>query len=206
VSRLTAELDTLRVQLDTKDQQLTSLKETLDRGMKWHESNIEQAVSSVQSELNRERKQVSSLQAQLSNTQAQLDSERKKVSSIQSQMDREVSSLRVQLDARTAEVDTLRVQLDREKKEAGSLRVQLSSKKVDTGQNKVDTGQGQVIRLDTSRPRKNGQDDNAIGEQIRALLRLEPGLSGRTIAARVGCSPTTASKWKEIIEKEQKEA
>jgi hypothetical protein len=55
--------------------------------------------------------------------------------------------------------------------------------------------------LDT---RKNGQEaqDNAIAEQIRSLLKEEPGLSGRAIAARIGCSPTTASAWKKTIEQE----
>jgi len=217
VSSLMAEVDTLRVQLDTKENQLTSLKETMASGMKWHESNAETLVSSVQSQLDSERERVSSLQRELSSAIAELDSERKKVSSVQLtvssvqlQMDREVSRLKAELDSErkkvssaTAEVDTLRIQLDMEKKEVESLRVQRERKGVDGGKDEVDT---KVIQLDTSRPRKNGQDDNAIGEQIRALLTAEPGLSGRAIAARVGCSPTTASKWKELIEKERKEA
>jgi hypothetical protein len=37
-------------------------------------------------------------------------------------------------------------------------------------------------------------------EQIRQLLDAEPGLSGRKIADRLGCSPTTAAKWKDHFE------
>ena len=123
-------------------------------------------------------------------------------------MDRAVSSLTAELDrehqkvsSAVAEVDTLRIQLDMEKNEVSSLRVQLNKREGGSLRGEGDT---KVIQLDTNRPRKNGQDDNAIGEQIRSLLNAEPRLSGRAIAGRIGCSPTTASKWKELIEKEAK--
>jgi transposase len=63
----------------------------------------------------------------------------------------------------------------------------------------VDSGQGKVVKLDTAR-RRSGQDDSAIAEQIRNLLDKEPGLSGRAVASRLGCSPTTAAKWKSFFE------
>ncbi len=237
VSRLTAELDTLHVQLDAKESQLTSLKETLNSGMKWHEESAQQVVSSVQLQLNSEREKVSSLQKELDSRTVELDSERKKVSSVQLtlssaqlQMDREVSRLTDELDSRIAELDTLRVQLDnevstvqskmdrevsslrvqldREKKEVSSLQQQLDSAMAeldtlrvqqDSHKSEVDT---KVIQLGTNRTRKSERDDNALGEQIRSLLKAEPGLSGRAIAARIGCSPTTAAKWKSMIETE----
>lgn len=37
-------------------------------------------------------------------------------------------------------------------------------------------------------------------EAVRALLDSEPGLSAQTIAGRVGCSVTTANRWKKEIE------
>jgi hypothetical protein len=46
------------------------------------------------------------------------------------------------------------------------------------------------------------QEEKVLEAQIRTLLKTSPGLSGRAIAAKVQCSPTTANKWKSIIEKE----
>jgi hypothetical protein len=53
----------------------------------------------------------------------------------------------------------------------------------------------EVNRLDTS--------DSDIGQQIQAYLLEDSTLSARALAARVGCSPTTASKWKSRIEAER---
>jgi len=61
----------------------------------------------------------------------------------------------------------------------------------------VDTntsGEIQALPLDTS--------DSNIGQQIRSLLLEDSTLSGRALALRVGCSPTTANKWKSRIEGE----
>jgi len=44
--------------------------------------------------------------------------------------------------------------------------------------------------------------DTDIGLQIRASLQEDSTLSGRALAGRVGCSPTTANKWKSRIEAE----
>lgn len=41
--------------------------------------------------------------------------------------------------------------------------------------------------------------EQTIADAVRVLLQAEPGLSGRAIATRLGCSPTTALKWKEIV-------
>ena len=41
-----------------------------------------------------------------------------------------------------------------------------------------------------------------IGQQVRALLLEDGTLSARALAGRVGCSPTTASKWKSRIASE----
>jgi hypothetical protein len=63
--------------------------------------------------------------------------------------------------------------------------------------NRLDTtGEIQMLPantfLDTS--------DSNIGQQVRALLLEDSTLSARALAGRVGCSPTTASKWKSRIE------
>jgi hypothetical protein len=67
-------------------------------------------------------------------------------------------------------------------------------------------GEERVIQLDTNRVRRTRQDaeEKAMIEAIRSLLKEDPNLTGRAIATRVGCSPTTASKWKDLIEKEAK--
>jgi hypothetical protein len=42
--------------------------------------------------------------------------------------------------------------------------------------------------------------DYAKEAEVRAILAREPGLSANAIARRIGCSPTTANKWKKQIE------
>ncbi len=59
-------------------------------------------------------------------------------------------------------------------------------------------GEMQVLPVNTSLD----TSDTDIGLQIRALLQEDSTLSGRALAGRVGCSPTTANKWKSRIEAE----
>lgn len=216
VARLRRELsaalvdaDTLRTQLDGKQKEVDSLREMLESGQEWQGSR----VSTLQQQLTDEQNAVGTLRRQL-NT-AQLDAEglrvklnvkERDVERVQSDLSgeqQETSRLRQVLEAEQGQVSTLRQQLSSVQQEASTLRQQLSSIQVSSGQSrKLDGGQGKVLKLDTSRQRKNGQDDSAIVEQIRELLDKEPGLSGRKIAERLGCSPTTAAKWKAFIEQE----
>jgi len=63
----------------------------------------------------------------------------------------------------------------------------------------VDTpGEIQVLPVNTTLD----TSDSDIGLQIRTLLQEDSTLSGRALAGRVGCSPTTANKWKSRIEAE----
>ena len=63
--------------------------------------------------------------------------------------------------------------------------------------NRLDTtGEIQVLPVNTSLD----TSDSNIGQQVRALLLEDSTLSARALAGRVGCSPTTASKWKSRIE------
>jgi len=57
------------------------------------------------------------------------------------------------------------------------------------------SGEIQALPVDTP--------DSDIGQQIRALLLEDGTLSARALAAQIGCSPTTASKWKSRIEAER---
>jgi hypothetical protein len=249
---LLRELAEIRVQLDTKNQEVSSVQSRL--------KSVQSQVSSLQEEVSSGQKIVSSLRVQL-------DSEQKKVSSLEDQLDTghgdlsgirrelngakiEMESLSLQLDTKNREVDDLKKMLEsgqdwrvsnlekqlqaerervssieklleKERAQVSSLRVQLDTRpsssvqsqvssghptgraKLDTGHpNMVNTGQSNVVQLDTSR-RKTGQDEKVIEEQIRALLIAEPGLSGRAIASKIGCSPTTGAKWKTTIEEEQ---
>jgi chromosome segregation ATPase len=171
-------VDTLRIQLN---------KEVSNSTIK-----VDREVSSVKSQLDTRTAEVDTLRTQLK-------AEQESVSSAKD----EVNTIRVQLDRTTTEVNTLRAQLKSATTEANMLRAQQITKETNETESEDAT---KVIHLDTNRAKKSGQDEKAIEEQIRALLEAEPGLLGRAIARRVGCSPTTASKWKELIENERKEA
>ncbi len=139
------------------------------------------------------------LRAQLSTAQDDVDGLRKHLEVKQRELER-VQGL---WESEQREVSTLRVQLEAEQHHVSTLRQKLDSAQVSSDQGKsMNSGQGKVVRLDTSRPRKSGQDaaENATAEQIRALMAADPGISGRGIAARLGCSPTTAAKWKHFFE------
>jgi hypothetical protein len=65
--------------------------------------------------------------------------------------------------------------------------------------NRMDTpGERQVLPVNTTLDTL----ESNIGQQVRALLLEDGTLSARALAGRVGCSPTTASKWKSRIEAE----
>jgi hypothetical protein len=129
----------------------------------------------------------------------------------------QLDTLRREMDtAHTAQLDTLarehRQQLDTleatwgERLEASTreltaaFQVKLDASRMDTAHastpSKLDTRtvrrlsivNGPTIELDTP---EGGHRD-----QIHALLREDNTLSARALAARVGCSPTTAGKWK----------
>jgi hypothetical protein len=65
--------------------------------------------------------------------------------------------------------------------------------------NRVDIpGERQVLPVNTTLDTL----ESDIGRQVRTLLLEDGTLSARALAGRVGCSPTTASKWKSRIEAE----
>lgn len=184
--RLQMELDTLSGQVDIKQQELESMRAALSTGQDFQASR----VSSLQQEVEREQATVAALRrelfaakAEVERVQSALSSEQQTVSSLR----REVSSMRVQLDTGQA-------------KKVSTVQAPVSTKRASTGHPQLDAGQGKVVQLDTRR--KAGQDD--VEEQIRALHRTHSvqSLSARDIARQVGCSPTTAAKWKAIIEQE----
>jgi molecular chaperone GrpE (heat shock protein) len=211
VAMLEQEVSTLRIQLDTQQKRV---------------STGQQEVSNLRSQLDSKQKEVSRLSVQLDIVQTQLDGKHQELGSIKETFisgqqwqeqraqqlleaeQRRVSTLQEQLDSQQEkmlrvqqEASNLRLQLMTERAKLSAFQEQLDSKKLPAIQHRLSSVQSTGVQLDT---RKNGQEmqDNAIAEQIRSLLKEEPGLSGRAIAARIGCSPTTASAWKKAIEQE----
>ena len=205
VDSLEQEVSSLKGQLSTKEQEVSSGQLRL--------STVQKALSSVQSELDSEREKVSSVQHKLDTAQQRVDRLEKELESGQGG----TAALRRELNTAKLDAEELRVQLSTEQAKVSSLRREVSSgqsqlssqvssvqsakvstghKKLDTG--RVDTGQENIIKLDTHR--KVGRGDQGLAEQIKKLIDSEPGISGRAIATRVGCSPTTANEWKKFFE------
>ncbi len=222
------QVETLQAQLDGKKLELAGLRETLEDGQEWQSSRVralleaeQERAANLQRLLTDEqnvtvalRREKNAAVVEADRLRGQLDAKEREVERVQEVLNSEqqtVSTLKQSLEAEQRRLSTVQ-------QEASTLREKLSSvqvssiqsvqassgqtRKMDSGQatQKVDGGQGKVLELDTSRRRKNGQDDSAIAEQIRELLDKEPGLSGRKIAERLGCSPTTAAKWKSFFE------
>jgi hypothetical protein len=79
---------------------------------------------------------------------------------------------------------------------------------VDAGVSTFCTGDEQSVQREQGEqpvPRANRQGeqheaDANTGERIRAIVASDPTLSDREVAARVGCSPSTANKWKRRLQ------
>lgn len=214
-----AKVDLLQSQLDSKKVELDGLRATLEEGQDWQTGRVQTLLDAEQeraahlqqllkdeqnatvilrreknaavSEADQLRSRVDVQQRDLDAKQRQIEAQKQEAQRVQSLLQSEqqkVSNLQEKLSSVQGEVSTLRVQLD-----ASSPAKQTQ---------KMDTGRGKVVQLDTSRPRKTGQDDTA--DRVGKLLEKEPGLSGRAIAARLEISPTTANKWKEFFENQQK--
>lgn len=222
VSRFEHEVSRLGVQLGSKAQEVSSLHQELDSVSSVQSaqvSSLQQQVSTVQHHLDSKEQEVSSLRDELDRAKRAAETLREHLDS----KAQEVSSLRGERDSKAQEVSSVQAMLHEERLRVSSLRDELDTlshvqHEVSSGQKaRPSTGsrvqhdlqdghdqQGKVLRLDTHRPRSTpSQEDRALETQIRALLTAEPGLSGRAIAARLGCSPTTAAKWKSLIESEQ---
>ncbi len=165
-----------------------------------------QELDTLRGQLDTERQSVSCLREQVSRLQAHLDRAQQEVSRLQAHLESERNQARHHLDPTRRDLSSCQ-----QERTSSRASVQVSGRQgnvlhLDTpGQGRtLDTpGQGNMLHLDTSRPRKTSQDERTLGPRIRALLQEEPHLSGRAIAARLGCSPTTAARWKSQIEGEQ---
>jgi hypothetical protein len=129
--------------------------------------------------------------------------------SVQPDMSLVLSQVIEQLDARYTQrmetmiertVERVRVSIVQQSEQQYSGRARLS---IVNGRsmevNRLDKpGEIQVLPVNTSLD----TSDSDIGRQIRVLLLEDGTLSVRALAVRVGCSPTTASKWKRRIEAE----
>lgn len=217
IPRLRDEVSSLREQVSTGQQEVSNLRKALDSEMR--------EASMLRDELDRATGRCAELQSQLENGQGDVFSLRRDLNEAQVEVDalntrlngkqREIEGLRETLESGQSWQETRYQQmLDAERQRVSSLEQEVSTlrKKLEVAQQKLDakpvstpqqktvsSGHGKVVQLDTSR-RKTGQDENVIAEQIRTLLDAEPGLSGRRIADRLSCSPTTANKWKQHFE------
>jgi len=191
--------------LKTEQERVSTLQE--------HLSAEQQATTTLRTQLHTALGEVESLRGQVESREqeakglrGQVESARHEIASLRQDRDQhrqEVSSLRVQLGGKEREVSSLQKEVDSGQEVSSRRpRVQVSSKEsvqVSSGQRTVDSGR--VIELDTQR-RRAGQDDTALGEQIKKLLGEESGLSDRAMASRLGCSPTTVGRWRKLIEAE----
>lgn len=228
VSNLQGQLQAKQQEVSSGQLQLSSVQKTVDT-LRAQLDGARQEMSSVQCKLEAEQQRVSSLQEELQFGQgdaavlrrelnaAQLDAE-----GLRARLDAKVREVE-EMQADQAGIVALRRELNAAKLYAEELRAQLDAKsgaenvqlppssgqqrvssrqgiRASSEQQEVSSGQGKVLQLDTNRTRKTGQDE--IEFQIRALLKERPGLSGRAVAMELGCSPTTAAKWKSFIENE----
>jgi predicted nucleic acid-binding Zn-ribbon protein len=196
-----AKIEMLQAQLDTKHLELAGLRATLEEGQDWQTGRI-------QALLDAEQQRAAHLQQLLVEEQnATVVLRREKNAAVieadqlRSQVDaqkQEVHRVHALLQSEQQKVSNLTAQLSSVQSQVSSLRVQLDSAASTKQAHKVDAGHSNVVQLDASRSRKTGQE---VAEQVRALLKKNPGLSGRAIANELSISPTTAAKWKEFYEK-----
>ena len=204
VSTLLGQLDTQQKRVSSGQQEASNLRAQLDSKQK-EVSRLSVQLDILQTQLDAKQQELGSIketftsgqQWQEQRAQQLLGAEQRRVSTLQEQLDtQQEKMLRVQQEA-----SNLRLQLMTERAKISTFQEQLDSKKLPAIQHRLSSVQSTGVQLDT---RKNGQEtqDNEIAERVRSLLKEEPGLSGRAIAARIGCSPTTASTWKKAIEQE----
>ncbi|MGH2478477.1 MAG: hypothetical protein ACRDHW_02315 [Ktedonobacteraceae bacterium] len=189
------ELDALRGQMDLKQREVEALRGQLESGQQWQLSR----VSSLQEQLDTEQISLGDLRRQLSAAMLEADTLRGQVEMLTGQL----GSVQQCLSSEQAMVGTLQRKLSSVTvQQVPTGHAQASSGQVNgqTGHVKVDSGRGKVLLLNAGRSRKSGQDERLLAAQIKQELDDHPGISGRAIATKLSCSPTTASKWKTFFE------
>jgi hypothetical protein len=186
------QMESLLLQLDTKKKEVEELRTALESGQDWRVDRLTKQLQAEQDRVSSLEQQVEKEQLTVSSVRSELDTERVKVSSLRVQ----VSSLQ---SAQVSSVVSTSVPTGRPQVDGGRKNEE------GTGRVKVSSEQNKVVELDANRRTRTGQDEN-LGEVIRQLLTEEPGLSGRAIATKIGCSPTTASRWKGLIEGEPEQS
>lgn len=186
-------------------------------------SNVQQHLSNQGVQLDTLRQEIGQLTGQLnlkeqelSNFQNVLDTghdfQASRVSILEQEITREhavQAGLRHDLFTAKTELDTVQLALESSqqmvsnlRKELSSVQKQVSTQGVQSRPKRTPAGQSNVVQLDTL----IGQSDDAAEMRIRNLHKESPldMVSARKIAELVGCSPTTASTWKERIIGEEK--
>jgi predicted nucleic acid-binding Zn-ribbon protein len=213
------ELSSVQLQLSSVQKQVSSVQRQFEEE-KERASSVQLKLSSVQQELKSGQGDVSSFRRDLSSARAQveeltmqLDIKKRGEASLQadlgsvSKMRSDLFAVQGQLAEKENALSSVQRQLEDEQRRASNLEKQLSSvqRQVSSRRDeRVSSGQGKVVQLDTAR-RQIGQGE-AVEMRIRDLHKGTPvqTLSARKIAELVGCSPTTASTWKEKITEEEK--
>ena len=134
------------------------------------------------------------------NTYPNTDTTREAITQLTQQVQQLVVSV-TQITTTVTEVKTSVRQITQGQGEQRSLpartRAREHPKIVDAGASTFGTGDEQSAQ--SERGEQLVPDANT-GDRIRAALASKPSLSDREVAALVGCSPSTANKWKRRLQ------
>ena len=145
------------------------------------------------------------------NTYPNTDTTREAITQLTQQVQQLVVSV-TQITTTVTEVKTSVRQITQGQGEQRSLpartRAREHPKIVDAGASTFGTGDEQSAQSERGEqlvPGANalgeqGEPDANTGDRIRAALASKPSLSDREVAALVGCSPSTANKWKRRLQ------
>ncbi|GAC1694659.1 MAG: hypothetical protein PVS3B3_18880 [Ktedonobacteraceae bacterium] len=175
-----SETNTLQVQLDGRLQELAGLRQQVKDSQDWQFTTL----SPLQQKLENELTQSATLRRQLDAKQRELES----VHFARESDQQEVSTLRKQVSTLQKLVDSGQAQ------KVSTTRTKVDSGRASGHPNNGESGQGKVVQLDTTRSRRNGQDEDELAERIKEMLLSDSQLSDRSIAKQLGCSPTTVGR------------
>jgi len=142
------------------------------------------------------------------NTTAHIAASKQRIATIiqaQPDMPLLVAQVVEQLDARYTK--RMEIMIERTVERVNMSSVQQNERR-NSGRAKLSIVNGSSINVNTLDTSSETQAlpvdvlDSDIGQQIRSHLLEDSTLSARALATRVGCSPTTASKWKSRLEAE----
>jgi hypothetical protein len=222
--------DTIQKQVSTEQPELDSVQQPVNTGH-WTQPSGHSQVDTGRPELDSVHLRMSAGQVELDTPQISVDTVHLAPSSVQCEVDagqdildrgeyRTEKSGQHTLNTGCWTLNTERAELD-----TPQMSVDAGHDQVSSGQTELDAGQWtasgkiksvcsrkakqvntdehpRIIALSTVHNTVSTGQDTEISEQVRSLLDSEPSISGRAIAVRLNISPTTANKWKTLIESE----